>query len=99
MNSMVFGILLEVKQDSNLQSSTEAPADLKALSRGFIAYVVIGVILILVNTPIVVSILKHGELRNKKEYLLLAGSCIAIIFEALMNFKNFNAQKIILPRT
>jgi hypothetical protein len=39
----------------------------------FITYIVLGLLLIMVNTPILVNILRHSVLRAKKEYLLFAG--------------------------
>jgi hypothetical protein len=47
--------------------------DEKYMFYASIAYISVGVFLVIANSPIFVSILRHSELRTRKEYLLLAG--------------------------
>jgi hypothetical protein len=56
-----------------MNSSTDPPIDIEAAYFKYISYVVIGSFLVIANLPIVVDILRHRVLREKKEYLLLVG--------------------------
>lgn len=52
----------------------------------FIAYIVIGALMICANTPILVTLLRHSVLRAKKEYLLLAGSVLSLSHFSIQSY-------------